>query len=706
MMEGSARRQWRGLDLSLVTPLVGLITAVPVVALFSVGLLLDSTRGAIAMAVGANLVAMVSLVGAPRLSLRLAIADALTSGLAVFVGIATSTVPWLHTALLVPLCFGAGMLALFGQTQAVVGTQAIIAYVVIGHFPGSSLVALHLSLFVVFGALGEVLALLVLRLPPSLRHQRRRLASAVAAVAQFAASDPHRPAIFVLATLDGAEDSISAPSLFGRTDVTDFRAILDQARRLQLELTTLAGLRVRLLTNDPGGHITNVEACLHALTHAIEQIGAVLRRTSRAPTWTSAAAQFQASLQHLQAQSGSGDASAQVLVRQCVASLEAAGGQLRSMGHLVDGLHRGEVQSSWHPRESLRYGFDGPNLAATLSRVREHFRSNSPVLRHALRLAVAVPASALVGNVLALPRSYWLPFAVAVILKPDFSSLIKGGRGRLIGTLVGAALAATAISGLHPRMELTTLLVALCAWATYSTWSASFSVATSFSTAMILILLNSTIANSVATAFDRLVEFTLGALIAVAAYVVWPTSPRAEVRRAYCVLFSALHDYLAVVSSAVEAKPAPATRTAYYSRVSRLAWAQTEGAVGRSVSEPASTRVDPSEGRGLLAATLRIFRTTHALRIEAERGATVGPILELDELLAGCLTALVQLSQWFDTEDRGPRSDLRLLYRSAERTLTAIGAPASIAVHLDELVNAINTAAHLAGLATHTPSPP
>jgi hypothetical protein len=49
-------------------------------------------------------------------------------------------------AVLVPWCFVAGMMVVFGQTQATIGSQAVIAYVVLGRFAGSPTLALHLSL--------------------------------------------------------------------------------------------------------------------------------------------------------------------------------------------------------------------------------------------------------------------------------------------------------------------------------------------------------------------------------------------------------------------------------------------------------------------------------------------------------------------------------------------------------------------------------
>ena len=301
-----------------------------------------------------------------------------------------------------------------------------------------------------------------------------------------------------------------------------------------------------------------------------------------------------------------------------------------------------------------------------------------------------------------LPRSYWLPFAVAVILKPDYSTLVKRGLGRLAGTVLGATVAAVLVSELHPNMTLTTALVALCAWTAYSAWAASFSIAIGFVTAMVLILLSTSITDTIGTAVDRLIDVSLGGAIAVVAYLVWPTSPRAGVRAAQAALFLALRDYLEAVTRLVNDNDPNPDTIARSSRNVRLAWAGDEAAVGRSVEEPTATRVDPSEGRGQLAAALRILRATHALRIEAERGARVPTLAPVSLLSSGCVNALERLRRWYSDEPYGEVAELRSLFVDAQEALRSRDAPASIALHFDELVNAINTATHLAGLSKVT----
>ena len=683
-------------DLTLVAPIVGAITTAPVVAIFVVGLILGGARQAVPLALGALLIGIISLVGAPRLSIHLATLSALTIATSVFVGVLTGAVPWLHTLLLLPWCFAAGLLVAIGQTQAAIGTQAVVAYLILGRFAGSISDAWHLASLVLFGALVEIVALLVLRLPPSLGYQRTRLAAAFDALAQLAGAQPEGSALAALAALDEAQRAIAAPSLFGRTDVRDLRAVFDQARRMRLELTTLSGLRLRL-----AGHVTVAQAQLLEESFAnvaavFEAIGEGLRQSEYPAQWRGGASRLRTVVDKLAEQSDGEHSPVDVLLHQCVTHLNSIGGQLRSAANLVDNARNLDGRRVWRaPRPTLATP-DFVSWRNTLSTLRSTLRLDSPARRHAIRLTVAVPLSSLLATLLHLPRGYWLPFAVAVILKPNYSSLLHYGVGRLVGTIFGATFAALVVSGLHPNLVLTTLLVALCAWVACAFWDVSFSVSIAFVTALILILLNTSLHAPVRTALDRFIETSLGGVIALGTYLLWPTSARAGVTQALSDLFAALSSYVDAVLGLVVQQPIDASATLALSRTTRLAWGEAESAVGRSVEEPRSTRIDPVEGRGLLSATMRILRVSHALRTEAERGVTAAPSPEFDALALACRTRLRELSESFHVAQHPEWPGLRPTYESAARALALSGSPDSIALHLDELVNAINTAAHLA----------
>jgi len=479
--------------------------------------------------------------------------------------------------------------------------------------------------------------------------------------------------------------------------VRDLRTVLDQARRARLELSAISGLGARLSDTGATGARDQIDTSLEESATALGAIATALRHARRPTTAPSPAAPRRDALLPIDGLLEGGDPDA-LIARQCASHLAALAGQIRAAGSLVDTARSDDGRRAWRPSVPSPRRPDLSWLGNDVAILRANLRSDSPALRHAVRLAIAVPASALVASWLSLPRGYWVPLAVALILKPDYSTLLGRGVGRMIGTLLGAVLAALLLGALHPDPFLTTALVAVTAWAAYTTWAASFPAATGFITALVLILLSTALTDNVGTALDRLVDIALGGAIALVTYLVWPTSPRAKVVEAHSALLTSLRDYLAAVLAVVEGQPVEAERLSACSRATRIAWAGAEAAVGRSIHEPATTRIDPSEGRGVVAAALRIVRATDALRTDAERGATVAGFAELDSLATGLRDTLDALSEHASYGRPGPMPDLRALYRAAEQPLVALGAPPSIGLHLDELVNATNTVAHLTGL--------
>jgi hypothetical protein len=97
--------------------------------------------------------------------------------------------------------------------------------------------------------------------------------------------------------------------------------------------------------------------------------------------------------------------------------------------------------------------------------------------------------------------------------------------------------------------------------------------------------------------------------------------------------------------------------------------------------------------RGQLVATMRILRSLHALRVEGESGVRVERNDQLKDLETACHETLTVLAGAPATREEVP--DLRALFVQVERTLRDQAAPLSVPVHLDELVNAINTAYHM-----------
>ena len=672
------------IDRHSIAPVKGIITALPVVGVFAVALTISSTSVAIAMAIGANLVAIVSLVGAPKLSLRLAAVDAIGLGVSVVVGAATASVPIVHDALLAPWCFLAALAVVFGLTQGIIGSQIVVAYIVLGRQPASFVHALTQGGLVALGASIEILALLVLRLPASLRFQRATLATALQAVADYAEASPDQSALAALAAVDEAQRVLSPSSLFGRSDVRDLRAIVDQVRRSRLELTASAGLRGRLRELAPATVTVALDDALRAYAVALRDIADEIRHPVASPTTPPQNMQVRLDLVAHLLDASDNDAAA-TLTRQCLTHLESLRGQLRSCRDLARS-ERADAGGRGLARDTNVNST--PRWRDRLDLVRDHLHRDDVAFRHAVRYSVAVVASSVLVSFWHLPRGYWVPFSVAVILKPDYSTLLRRGVSRVVGTALGASVAAAVVAETHPTHLGTILLVGVVAAAAYATWAASFAVSIGLVSSLVLLMLSTATHDSLSTAGDRFVDVALGAAIAASTYLLWPSSQHSDVRDAEVALRTTIATYVDAVFDTVLGI-APAVNVAAASRAAHFAYSRAEVSIGRSLDEPSATRLDPSHARSVLVTSLRLLRALHSLRL-GERPAALATTHEDVSSFRDCLLRALAPTPPSD------RHAVRRAFVAIEQAWPTDPTIDPFVLTLDEIANTVDTLASLA----------
>ncbi|HVV50956.1 MAG TPA: FUSC family protein [Polyangia bacterium] len=94
-------------------------------------------------------------------------------------------------------------------------------------------------------------------------------------------------------------------------------------------------------------------------------------------------------------------------------------------------------------------------------------RSRAELALEAARAAVDLAAAALLWRALAIPNGYWIPMTAAIVMQTDFRETLDRAGTRLIGTLIGAAVATGIAAGLRPQPSV--LVVLASAFAAGST---------------------------------------------------------------------------------------------------------------------------------------------------------------------------------------------------------------------------------------------
>ena len=188
-------------------------------------------------------------------------------------------------------------------------------------------------------------------------------------------------------------------------------------------------------------------------------------------------------------------------------------------------------------RESFLSSSDLPAVAAYALRVdltalppQVTRFSRSPLLpvherlRFAAIVACAVTTAMIISRVLNGPHGFWLPLAVAFILRPDVGPVIKRALARTVGTAVGVGIAAlVALSG-NTEVE---LIVLSCVMASIQPWAQRRSHALAVMTFTPIVFVFLGLIGERGDLFGvRILDTALGAVIVLLVDVLlWTTAP-------------------------------------------------------------------------------------------------------------------------------------------------------------------------------------
>jgi len=668
---------WRG----------GLLAAIPVVAVLGIPIAAGDPVAGVTMGAGAMLVGIAWRVQGGRPPLGVMGADALLMALATFVGCVSGRVLWVHLIVLCAVSLFGGMLVGVGNRGGVIGNQAIIAAVVFGRFSEPAGQAAGLAGLVLAGGAAQVLFLSVIRWPAPLRAQRRLTAAAYRALASLAGAAGRSSSLPAANLLDKAREGMSAPALFGDAALTALRSLLEEGFRIRVALSAIRALSDRVAAHEPA---RNAVASARRRTVVVLDLAArvIEGDSSRAGELTAEVDRLTRELEAARRERAfvTDEPAAAILERR----LAALAGQLRAVGALApSAAHSGGLRSR-RPHRPI----DRPlrQLRQELWRLRADLNWQSPVGRHALRLALVVPAAELIARQLPLSRGYWMVVAAAAVLRPEYGATFTRGTERALGTALGAGLAGLIAAGLHPAGGATIVLVGVLAWLAYSTFPASFTVGFGFITAVVVFLLNAISPDTLATASARLLDTLVGGALGLIVFALWPTWSEAPARDSLAELVDVQRRYLSDVLGAYTAgtRPAP-DEIRLVSRRLRLARVNAESTVARSLSEPAARRTDPERAQGALATVLRLTQTTHVLRLEAQEDEPPEPSPRLAGLAASLDALLTIVADALRSGARPPAQSLPDLRADYEALVSdGGGAGPDLAAELDELVDAAN----------------
>lgn len=433
---------------------------------------------------------------------------------------------------------------------------------------------------------------------------------------------------------------------FGRLERAQLRDALERARHL---LLTARGLRAG---DTPRGEqllaiYETAELSLGALSAASEALRTLppdaAEEERRALSALHAA--FHAAADAVEGGGTPFDASALQRSR-AVLRHGALPGDLRSIlrGLLGQGLYALELSSALREGRASPQPLRGlpppPPPPRPLAQLRAELTLRSPVLRHAARVAVATVGAELLALGLRLPRAHWVTFTVVIVLQPQSGASFRRGVQRVLGTVLGATLAALIGAVAPGPLALAVILFPLTA-AAVAIMPVNYGLYSTLLTP-VFVLMSESLGGDWHLTRLRIVNTMLGGAVALlSAALLWPSW---EVQRRPALierLLGAARAYLrAVISRAAQGELLAARREL------GLAAAQMEASLQRSLSEPAASEAELEPVLALVAVARRFAGTAtllrEALQLSPPSGEAQATAAALDAVLGDLAQAAAE----------------------------------------------------------------
>jgi uncharacterized membrane protein YccC len=683
--------------------LPGLRMAAGVAVALAIGYAAGSWAAGAAAAGGALAVGIPSVAPSPRPRIAMLTSTAAAMALGTFVGSATSGYAGLHVVAVALFTFVGGLLVAVEPAVTAVGLNAIVGLVVYGRFPGSPETALKSAGLVVAGGLFQVLLVVVLRGRPQVGRALAGLSRSYAALASYAADlNIERSGLPAAAAIDAAVVDREFSFGAGTSGAPDeaCRSLVDEARRIRLELLSLASARAAAQGLDEPD-----AALLGSFDQLAASLGAFLQRIVDGLAHAMVPGDLEDALAAATdaiedvRRTAAAAPHAQLIAARATAAGAALAGQLRAVtGLLAPAVEVKRTPPSSAVRSATRiYRRGAQGAEAIVERMRANLTWQSDAFQHAVRLAVVVSASAVIAHAVGIGRGYWLALTAVLVLRPEFSVTYTRGVARAVGTIVGVGIATIVAVTAHPHGWALLPFVGVFVWLSGAVFNASYAAFSVAVTGAVVFLLAGLDTDPVADARDRLVATVLGAALALGAYALAPTWGRRPVADAVADLADTTERYVGLVLRAVIDPEADTSATPGAGRAVRLARTNAEAAIARSLGDPASRRVDQTVTLEMLATFRRLAIAAHTLRL--------APSVTLD----GVPPALRELTAALHTELEAiaarlrfgrvtvVRQPLRALHREVAAALPTDPAALGtlVVAETDEIVDATNSLADI-----------
>lgn len=284
------------------------------------------------------------------------------------------------------------------------------------------------------------------------------------------------------------------------------------------------------------------------------------------------------------------------------------------------------------------------------------------LVRYALRMALLTTLAVAAYLHWAVPRGYWMAFAIIVVLQPDYGATRQRAFQRVTGTVAGALLGSATLFVPLPLWLLAGLTIS-AAFAFAYFLKRRYGLAVFFVTTMIVLLTELHVPVHLDFTVGRLLSNLTGAALAlVAAAWFWPVSERQRFPGLMAAAIRANAVYFDEVAREFGARGAFHQDIIRAKQTAERSASRAAASLQRLLAEPGGGQDSPTAA-GLVTANDRITRAISALAVQMEAGLApdasepAAVVAETKGLLEGVAAAVERGSELAESPVAGCRQE-------------------------------------------------
>lgn len=402
----------------------------------------------------------------------------------------------LIVAVSIPVAAGCGYLAAFGPNASLTGMLALVIFTILAGSPVDASAAVQQALAVLAGSLLQTAFALSGWLTRRATGVRGEVADLWRLLAVAAAGSPQDMlSAKIPAQLVHAANGIGLSGITG-TARSWFQELADAAQNIRVPLASIAAERAELVVE---GRQSSDE--YQQLTEFSVAASKLCRQVSRALVLPTRRRKVASRLATLKAAGQDASNWAPGQVSDVIAAAERVAEQMHDRFPIGPGM-------------VVMHRLPG-DFESVKANARTSWTLDSPIARHAIRLAVAIPIAWIVGWLALSAHQYWVALTIAWVTRPGYGMTIGRVVSRTLGTVVGLLLIGLVVWCVNPGDWGLIVICGIAGYVLYALLPVNYTLAVVFVTSFVVALLAIDGSGLLDSLENRFIGTILGGLIAL-----------------------------------------------------------------------------------------------------------------------------------------------------------------------------------------------